>query len=264
MSLMDALSNAITGTSAQSFALNNISGNIANSTTAGFKNTDTSFADMLAQTEAGTQPAGGVAISTRSNLGLQGTVGSTGIATNLAIGGDGYFIVRQNLGTASTPSFGSDLAYTRRGDFAPDTSGYLVNGAGYYLFAGASTGAPVQMPPTGTSALSSLSVSPAGALTSTLSDGSTQALGTLTLAQFGARDTLASLDGGAFVATASTGAPSFGLNGATVTAGSVEQSNASISDQFSKMIETQQAYTSNTKVISTVNEMLQSAIAMYV
>lgn len=264
MSLMDALSNAISGTSAQSFALNNISGNIANSTTAGFKSTNTSFADMLAQTEAGTQPAGGVSVSTRSTLGLQGTVASTGTATNLAIAGDGYFVVRQNLGTASTPSFGSDLAYTRRGDFAPDSSGYLVNGAGYYLFAGPSTGAPVQMPGTGTNALSSLSVSSGGALTSTLADGSTQALGTLTLAQFGARDTLASLDGGTFVATSSTGAPSFGLDGATVTGGSVEQSNASISDQFSKMIETQQAYTSNTKVMSTVNEMLQSAIAMYV
>lgn len=264
MSLMDALSNAITGTSAQSFALNNISGNIANSTTAGFKSTNTSFADMLAQTEAETQPSGGVSISTRSTLGLQGTVASTGVGTNLAIGGDGYFVVRQNLGTSATPSFGTDVAYTRRGDFAPDANGFLVNGAGYYLFAGPSTNAPVQVPSAGPTGLSGLSVSPSGALTSTMMDGSTQALGTLTLAQFGARDTLASLDGGIYVATASTGAPSFGLNGATVTGGSVEQSNASISDQFSKMIETQQAYTSNTKVISTVNEMLQSAIAMYV
>ena len=43
----------------------------------------------------------------------------------------------------------------------------------------------------------------------------------------------------------------------------MEQSNAGISDQFSKMIETQQAYTANTKVMSTTDQMLQDAIAMY-
>ena len=43
----------------------------------------------------------------------------------------------------------------------------------------------------------------------------------------------------------------------------VTQSNASITDQFSKMIETQQAYTANTKVMSTADQMLQDAIAMY-
>jgi flagellar basal body rod protein FlgB len=50
MGLYDALSNSVAGASAQAFALNNISGNIANTQTAGFKTTETSFADMLAQT----------------------------------------------------------------------------------------------------------------------------------------------------------------------------------------------------------------------
>ena len=262
MGLYDALSNSVAGASAQSFALNNISGNIANTQTAGFKTTETSFADMLAQTTARAQTSGGVSTSTRDTLGIQGTIQSTGVATNLAISGNGYFIVRKNTGTTQSPSFTGDTGYTRRGDFAPDASGYLSNGAGYYLFAGPSATAPVQVP-TGADTLSSLTVSPAGTLTGTAADGSSVALGSLQLAQFGLQDNLASLDGGTYVATGQSGTPSYGLNGATIAAGSVEQSNASISDQFSKMIETQQAYTANTKVMSTTDQMLQDAIAMY-
>ncbi|MCJ2069775.1 flagellar hook-basal body complex protein [Methylobacterium sp. J-030] len=262
MSLFDALSNSISGASAQSFALNNISGNIANTQTAGFKTTETSFADMLAQTEAGTQPAGGVGSSTRDTLGLQGTMQSTGVSTNLGIQGSGYFIVRANTGTDQSPTFTGQTAYTRRGDFTPDANGYLVNGAGYYLFAGPSATAPVTVP-TGANTLADLSISSAGAITGTAANGSTVPLGTLTLAQFGTQENLTSLDGGAYVANGQSETPTYGLNGATLAAGSVEQSNAGIADQFSKMIETQQAYTANTKVMSTADQMLQDAIAMY-
>ncbi|MGX9982521.1 flagellar hook basal-body protein [Methylobacterium fujisawaense] len=262
MGLFTALSNSISGASAQSLALNNISGNIANTQTAGFKSTETSFADMLAETDRSTQLAGGVSPGTRNSLNIQGTVQSTGVSTNLAISGNGYFIVRKNTGTTQSPSFTGDTGYTRRGDFAPDASGYLSNGAGYYLFAGPSATAPVQVP-TGANTLSSLTVSPAGTLTGTAADGSSVALGSLQLAQFGLQDNLASLDGGTYVATGQSGTPSYGLNGSTIAAGAVEQSNASISDQFSKMIETQQAYTANTKVMSTTDQMLQDAIAMY-
>ena len=262
MGLFAALSNSISGASAQSLALNNISGNIANTQTAGFKTTETHFADLLAQTEGGTQPAGGVGSSTRNTLNIQGTVQSTGVSTNLAISGNGYFIVRENNGTTDSPDFTGETGYTRRGDFAPDASGYLTNGAGYYLFAGPSATTPVQVP-TGANTLSSLAVSPAGTLTGTAADGSPVALGSLTLAQFGLQDNLTSLEGGTYVANGRSGTPSYGLNGATLTPGSVEQSNAGISDQFSKMIETQQAYTANTKVMSTTDQMLQDAIAMY-
>ena len=262
MSLYDALSNSISGASAQSLALNNISGNIANTQTAGFKSTETSFADMLAQTSGAPQQAGGVTPSTRNSLNIQGTVQSTGVSTNLAISGNGYFIVKENTGTDDSPTFTGETGYTRRGDFAPDANGYLTNGAGYYLFAGPSATTPVKVP-TGTDTLASLSVSPSGTLTGTGADGSAVPLGTLTLAQFGQQDNLTSLDGGTYVANGQSATPIYGLNGATITTGSVEQSNASITDQFSKMIETQQAYTANTKVMSTADQMLQDAIAMY-
>lgn len=263
MSLLDAVSNSTSGLSAQAFALNTISGNIANSSTAGFKSTDTHFADLLAETGSSPQQAGGVSLSTRSSLQLQGTIASTDVATNLAISGDGYFIVKPNTGSANAPSFNGETGYTRRGDFAPDANGYLVNGAGYYLFAGPSASTPVQVP-TGSASPASLSVSPTGALTASNTDGSTRSLGTMTLAQFDGPENLAPLDGGTYLSTEASGAPSYGFSGSSIATGSIEQSNASISDQFAKMIETQQAYSANTKVLNAANEMLQDALTMYV
>jgi flagellar hook protein FlgE len=263
MSLFDAVSNSTSGLSAQAFALNALSGNIANSQTPGFKGTDTRFADLLAQTEAGSQPSGGVSLSTRTSLQLQGTVASTGVATNLAISGDGFFVVKANSGSANAPGFAGQTAYTRRGDFSPDANGYLVNGAGYYLFAGPSAGTPVRVG-TGNDTPESLDVSPAGALTATNADGSTTKLGTLSLADFDGPENLTPLDGATYLANDRSGPALYGFAGPKVTAGAVEQSNAGIADQFSKMIETQQAYSANTKVLNTANEMMQDAITMYV
>ncbi|OXE41153.1 flagellar hook basal-body protein, partial [Methylobacterium radiotolerans] len=206
MGLFTALSNSISGASAQSLALNNISGNIANTQTVGFKSTETRFADMLAETGDSTQLAGGVLPSTRNSLNIQGTMQSTGVSTNLAISGNGYFIVKKNTGTPDSPAFGGDTGYTRRGDFAPDASGYLSNGAGYYLFAGPSATTPVQVP-TGASTLASLAVSPAGPLTGPAPDGSTLAPGPLPLAQFRPQDHLPSLDGGPYAARVPSATP---------------------------------------------------------
>lgn len=258
MGLFDAMATSTMGVSVQSYALNNISGNIANASTAGFKGTDTSFADLLDQTGSG------VAAKSRASTHLQGSVAQSDVSTNLAISGNGYFVVRQNTGSVDSPAFSGDTEYTRRGDFAPDASGYLVNGAGNYLFAGPSSSAPVQVSSATGQSLSSVSVSTGGVLTGSYADGSTASLGQVTLAQFGSEDGLEATDGGAYLATDQSGSPVFGLNGAVITGGSVEQSNVSISDQFSKMIETQQAYTANTKVLNASDEMLQDAITMYV
>ncbi|MFC6789162.1 hypothetical protein ACFQE0_05670 [Methylobacterium komagatae] len=98
--------------------------------------------------------------------------------------------MKPNTGSANAPSFNGQTGYTRRGDFAPDANGYLVNGAGYYLFAGPSASTPVQVS-TGSASPASLTVSPTGALTASNADGSTRSLGTMTLAQFDGPENLA-------------------------------------------------------------------------
>lgn len=134
MDVFTALQTAVSGLKAQSFALNNISGNIANVETTGYKRIDTSFVDMLVDYPPGRQVAGGVAAYSDLTNTIQGNLSSTGISTNMAINGDGFFVVQKRTSDAAgqTVFSGSDL-YTRRGDFGLDKDGYLVNGAGSYL-----------------------------------------------------------------------------------------------------------------------------------
>ena len=63
------------------------------------------------------------------------------------------------------------------------------------------------------------------------------------------------------MATQESGIPIIGANGLIV-GGALEASNTDIADEFSKLIVTQQAYSANTRIISTSDEMLQEALAM--
>jgi flagellar hook protein FlgE len=135
MGIFDALNTAVGGLQAQSFALQNISGNIANASTTGYKGIDTSFEDLIPDaTSPSRQVAGGVTAYAQATITTQGTVSTTSVATNMAINGDGFFSVQQSSGTVdNVPTFTGVTDYTRRGDFQVNANGNLVNGAGYYL-----------------------------------------------------------------------------------------------------------------------------------
>ena len=134
MGIFGALTTAVTGLKAQSFALENISGNIANSQTTAFKREDTSFEDLIPDNPPSKQLSGTVTAMARSTITVQGDFQSASIGTFMAINGDGFFVVQKPSNfTDGRPTFdGSDL-YTRRGDFQTNKDGYLINGAGYYL-----------------------------------------------------------------------------------------------------------------------------------
>jgi flagellar hook protein FlgE len=128
------MSTAVTGLRAQSFALENISGNIANSQTTGFKRIDTDFKDLIPDAPQKRQTAGSVLAQSRSTNNLQGDVKSASTETFMAINGSGFFVVEPTIGQSDgTALFSGANYYTRRGDFEINKGGYLVNGAGYYL-----------------------------------------------------------------------------------------------------------------------------------
>jgi flagellar hook protein FlgE len=131
MGIFDALTTAVAGLQSQSFALQNISGNIANSQTVGYKETDTAFQDLVSQAALGEQTAGGVFASSVASNTVQGTIQSESVPTDMAIDGNGWFVVAQPA--SSTGQFENTNYYTRRGDFQLNQNGYLENGAGYYL-----------------------------------------------------------------------------------------------------------------------------------
>ena len=152
MGVFDALMTAVTGLQAQSFALQNISGNIANSQTTAFKRTDTSFTDLVQDNVPKLQVAGSVSAASRSTNSVQGSIQSSSIGTFMAVNGQGYFVVQKpSTFSGGLPVFNNANLYTRRGDFQVNKDGFLLNGAGYYLMGipiDPTTGNPVGSSPT--------------------------------------------------------------------------------------------------------------------
>lgn len=134
MSFFGSMTTAITGIRAQSSALGYISDNIANSQTTGFKRTDASFYDIVTASSPNFHQPGSVVAKPGYTNNVQGSVDASQVPTNMAINGEGFFIVSQRVATVdNNPVFQNVNYYTRRGDFQLDKNGYLVNGGGYYL-----------------------------------------------------------------------------------------------------------------------------------
>jgi flagellar hook protein FlgE len=134
MSLFGAMNSAISGLNAQSNAFGNISDNVANSQTIGFKRVDTNFVDYLTtSTAAVNEPGAAVARPSYVND-VQGAVTQTDNPLGLAIAGHGFFAVSQEIGqVVGLPTFNPQQFYSRAGDFQLNKDGYLVNSAGQFL-----------------------------------------------------------------------------------------------------------------------------------
>ena len=134
MSFFGSMTTALTGIRAQSSALGHISDNIANSQTVGFKRTDTSFQDIVTASTSRNHLPGAVLAAPSFTNGVQGSIDSSEVPTHMAINGEGFFVVSARVATVDgNPVFDGVNYYTRRGDFAMDKHGYLVNGGGYTL-----------------------------------------------------------------------------------------------------------------------------------
>ena len=134
MSLFGAMTTALSGLTSQSDALGNISDNIANSQTTGYKEVDTSFIDYVTASNATENTPGAVVAQPDYINNVTGTIATSSNPLAMAISGQGFFPVAQNIGSSvTTPTFSTQQYYTRAGDFTMNASGYLVNSAGDYL-----------------------------------------------------------------------------------------------------------------------------------
>ena len=132
MSISSAMLAGISGLISNSSALASISNNIANVNTVGYKRQDTEFQDLVTAQSGtrGVYTAGGVQAVTSQLVQQQGETRATTSATDLAIAGQGMFVVTSQPGLTSATS---PRDFTRAGSFTPDADGYLKNTAGYYL-----------------------------------------------------------------------------------------------------------------------------------
>ncbi|MBE0491459.1 MAG: flagellar hook protein FlgE [Sulfurospirillum sp.] len=136
--MMRSLWAGVTGLQAHQIAMDVEGNNIANVNTAGFKYSRANFSDLLSQTaKIATAPQGelggknpmqiglGTQISSVTKIFKQGSVQVTDKNTDLAIQGDGFFVV--------SPDGGSTYKYTRNGDFTFDAQGNFTEGNGYII-----------------------------------------------------------------------------------------------------------------------------------
>ncbi|MGN6537242.1 MAG: flagellar hook protein FlgE [Mesorhizobium sp.] len=126
MSLYGMMRTGVSGMNAQANRLSTVADNIANADTTGYKRSSTEFSTLVMPTTGGAYNSGGVTTTVRSSISSQGVLQYTTSVSDLAVNGDGFFVVQDASGTPYL---------TRAGAFVPDAEGRLVNAAGFQLMA---------------------------------------------------------------------------------------------------------------------------------
>lgn len=128
MSIYGAMMTGVAGLGAYSNALSVASANIANVNTVGYKTATSNFSTLLASASSSSDPGSASVVSkTSQNVVEQGLLQASSSATDLAISGNGFFVVGQTANDTTS------RAYTRAGSFSSDSTGYLKNTSGLYL-----------------------------------------------------------------------------------------------------------------------------------
>ena len=248
---------AKTGMEAQQTQLDNISHNLANVGTNGFKRSHAVFEDLIYQNlrQSGANTTEQTQLPTGLQLGLgvrtvatsrnfsQGSLQQTTGNFDLAIKGSGFFQIQMPDGTT---------AYTRDGSFQLDANGQVVTNNGYTVMPGITVPA---------NALS-VTIGQDGTVSATV-PGQTQpqTLGQIQLANFVNPAGLEPKGQNLFTETAASGTPNAGAPNANgmgaIQQGFVETSNVNVVEELVQMIQTQRAYELNSKAVQTSDQMLQ-------
>ena len=269
--MLTALDSGVSALDQFQQSLNVIGNNIANVDTVGFKGASMDFADAFSQT-LGTNASGAMQVGTGvltaaiTNQFTQGSITSTSVQTDMAINGNGFFLV-------ADPTSGAQYV-TRDGQFTVDSNGYLVTSTGMrvqgYSDAGLGTLGDIKIDNTGapagdTSPVQSYTFGSDGTVTVMLADGTQFTRGQVLLQNFANPQQLMKVGNNLYSNLASAGplatpvAPSSNGLGSLVT-GALEMSNVDLAGQLTSLITTQRAYEANTKVITTSDEILQDLV----
>ena len=133
MSVFGSLSTAVAGLAAQARSLGNLSDNIANSQTIGYKRVEGAFQSLVTTSNSEAHSPGGVTARPNYTNTVQGNISQSESVTNMAISGSGFFQVSRGAEGMREVAFQSEPLYTRAGDFSLDRFGYLKNSSGMYL-----------------------------------------------------------------------------------------------------------------------------------
>lgn len=124
MSIVSTMYTGVAGLTAEGDALGVVGDNIANSNTVGFKSQRAVFEDMLGRSISETGAGAGVRMSSVQQMFTEGALTSTGVSTDLSIGGDGFFVLSGSVNGTQGQFF------SRAGQFNVNAKGALVNPQG--------------------------------------------------------------------------------------------------------------------------------------
>jgi len=256
-----------------------IGNNIANVSTNGFKGSNAQYADSFSDVLQGSSASGsgstpdmqigtGVQLASVTVNFAQGQITQTGVPTDLAVSGNGFFLVK-------SPS-SSETYATRDGEFSINASGYLVDTQGDFVqgLTGGAAGSPpttvgnikLGTPPTGTQ-LQSVSIDNAGDFVETYSDGSTAVTNVVLLQNYSNPNALQNVGnnlysnltaagpvGGGSLSAANNTAGTEGLG--SIQAGAIEGSNVDLTQQFANLITTQRSFEAASRLITVSDTIL--------
>jgi flagellar hook protein FlgE len=278
--MVRSLNSGVSGLQQYQQSMDVIGNNIANVNTVGFKASRAEFSETFNQTlrtsRSGSptmQVGSGVTTSTIKNLYTQGAVTRTGILTDLAITGEGFFVLRDTQ---------TDLKYyTRCGEFRLDKDGYLIANNGFRVQGEMWNNSTT--PPTKTSGdikidgsgrptsadpaavLSGYNIDNEGKINVKLSDGTTYVQGQILLQKFTDPQSLIKEGNNMFSAP-----PEAGIAAAPLAPGSeglgkieaeaLELSNVDLTNEFTNLIKTQRAFQASARIITTSDEMIQETL----
>jgi flagellar hook protein FlgE len=279
--MLRSMFSAVSGLRSHQTMMDVTGNNVANVNTAGYKATRTTFQETLTQLTrggtAGVAGGGGQGGINPMQLGLgsqvvstdliysQGASQTTGRATDVAIQGDGFFVVQ---GVTAEPR------YMRAGSFSLDNQGQLVTPAGfrvqgYQVDAGGNLlngpDDPLATIVIDPEVYNDLSISGNGTVMArNAASGELEVVGQLALARFANPGGLVRDGNGLFTAAAASGNAIVGAPGndglGTLQAGMLEMSNVDLAQEFTNLILAQRGFQANARTISTSDEMLQELV----
>lgn len=258
--MMRTLSIAATGMQAQQLNVEVISNNLANINTTGFKRQRPEFQDLIYQNEqrmgassssadtiipTGIQIGLGVTTGAIYRIDEQGELIQTGNTFDLAIGGQGYFMVELPDG---------NTAYTRAGSFQTNGDGLIVTADGYTVQPG------ITVP----NDVTDITVNEDGEVIVTIAgQTATTNIGQLDIAQFINNAGLEAVGGNLLIETTASGAANIGVanidGSGNILQGFLENSNVDPVREITSLITAQRGYEMSSTVIQTADEMMQTA-----
>ncbi len=266
--MLRSLYAAVSGLRNHQTRMDVIGNNIANVNTTGFKASRVIFSDIYSQTlqpaAAGTATTGG---SNPQQIGLGVAVASidvlmtragsqyTGATLDMAIEGDGFFVIND----------GTQEFYTRAGNFTLDSdnritlNGNLVQGYMQVPAPAATTLSAID-----TTGYTNVSIDKNGNVMGLDATNNSVTIAKVGLATFANQDGLEKSGDSLYIESANSGAPVYGTPGTgaagTLNPGSLEMSNVDLSKEFTDMITTQRGFQANSRVIATSDTLLEELV----